>query len=567
MIVRSGEERGGTVRAGEQRSGLQRGAEPTVQSIAFTVPNAQLYPLTLPYLRRGQVYSNAARSYLRFRQGATTYGVDTTHNSIGANCVTWNASLSGATRVNVTLAAGAQTGAAWATAMASALTSAGVTGVTRDGAIIRIAGARDLVFGSGWASSTRRIWGRRRTRFGTGGGITAPSYNAVNGTVSAHLTRPGTAGRILLTGMLDTSGARTGSFRMALHDGPVYSLASKSLTGGVEGLATLTNDVYTLTHNEPIAYGATADKWVSWKTNAAAAVNVEARAFTASPAGGGDHTTAERILIDATSTNPAVAFGASFTNPAGANGQVFGAHFVVVEFPDSNGDYYGDASIGDVDEGEIIGFRGAYNMGTPSTLAAAVLATVTDTPRLPTLYEGAQLLYLESATGGNAADEDFGGGVFDMSDVTISSYPIDQPAPRLSDATVQRFNASTVAGYKRLTFDPPIDLTGVTRVGCYLCAGNIDRVTAPDTISVLFHAQANGTWATGWVDQTTWCDSSDVLGYGANMQYVANGDEMPIADVGATLPANFADDDDDQTFANIPVFRIGVYVPGFAIAA
>lgn len=558
-----------------RREQLRRRRRPQVSPpdttyVTFVVPDAILYPIDMRHLRRGLVYSNAARSYFRVEQGALVVGCDTSHGGLSANCTTENTTMAGATRAAVTLTAGAQTGATWAALIVTALEAAGITGIERDGAEITIANA-EVSFPGAYDETLRGMRGRRRTRFGTGGGVTAPAYTAVNATVSAHLNMPATAGRIVAVGFNDSAGARTGTVRIGVGNGPDYALASTAMTDIVDGLATRgTGDAWLYGLPTPQASASSADKWITYRTNTAAAFQVEIRNFTATPAGGGDLVTAERILIDVTVTNPATAIGPSYTNPAGANAQVFAGVFVIYELPNASGDYYGDASID-----TIVGFRLAHDVGTASVLPAATLATVYDSPRLniPANWSattGLVLEWIESARGAGALDEAFGSGVYDHSAVTISAYPMDQDAPLLS--AIEPMPSAVGAGYSRRTFDPPLDLTGVTRVGAFLNCGNLDGVTAPDTTTVLYDAQTTvgfpGSWSTGWVDQAEWSDEIDVEGNGANMQYVGDGSAMPVGDPSpASSPDPQGTDGADQTFANVPRMRMRVRRPGFRLAA
>ncbi len=532
-------------------------AEEEPAPIAFTAPAVDVFPLDLLHLRRGLVGSTASRQWFMFTWGGTDYACDTTHQGSGADCTAWNTSATGRTRINVSLSAGAKTGAEWATAIAAALVTAGVTTAVADGDIVRIPGGSDLAWPGNYDESLRGLQGRRRHRFATG----SPAYTAVNATVAVHVPFPATAGRVICTYILDSTDTRVGNMRLGLANGPTYSVANKAMTDGVDAVATAgSNDLYAIVHANPIAGTAAQDKWVVYKTNTAADWQVGIRNHGSSPVGNGDLVVGERIIIDTTSTNPAVAFGASYTVTASTSATVYAAVGYVYEQPNASGDYYGDASIS-----TWVGFRLAYDVGTPTTLPAATLATINDTPRFPVPWTGVRLTHSRSAAGDNASDEDFGIGLYDMSDVTLSSYPLDQPAPLIE--SIRPMGASVGAGYKTYEWPTPVDLTGVTRIGRFLCAGNVDGVTPPDTISVLADAI---TSTTAWVDQRDWDDSTDVGGYGTNMQYVgASGTtDMPFGDPSpAVSPDPYDTDVTDVNLDNVPRAAEFMVVTGFALAA
>ena len=527
-------------------------------AIAFTAPAVDVFPLDLFHLRRGLVGSTASRQWFRFRWGGTNYACDTTHQGSGADCVTWNTTCSGFTRIAVSLSAGAKTGTQWATEIAAALVAAGVTTAVSVGARVSIPGGSALAFGGSYDETLRGMQGRRRHRLQTG----TPLYTAVNARVAIHVPAPATAGRIIAAYILDTSGTRSGTIRLAIANGPAYSVANKAITGSVSAVATAgSNDLYAMIPTDPQAMAATADKWVIYKTNTAAAFNVGIRAHGTLFGGSevrGDLVSNERIIIDTTTTNPAVDDGASYTHTASSSVTTYAAVGFVYEQPNGSGDYYGDASIS-----TWVGFRLDYNIGTPTTIAAATLATINDTPRFPVPWTAVQHRYSRSAAGDNSASEDFGIGVYNMSATTISAFPLDSAAPLL--ATIRPMGASSGAGYKTYEWSPRIDITGVTRIGRFLCAGNVDGVTPPTTISVLADAI---TSTTGWVDQREWCDSIDVGGYATNMQYVgASGTtDMPFADPSpAVSPDPFDTDPTDTNLDNIPRAAEYFEVAGFAL--
>lgn len=527
-------------------------------AIAFTVPDVDVYPVDNFHLRRALIGSTASRQFFGFRWNGTNYAVDTTHQGSGANCVTWNTSMAGRTRVNVVLTDGARTGTEWAAAIAAALVSAGVTTATSTGARVDIPGGSALVFGGAYDEDLRGLQGRRRHRFATG----TPAYTAVNATVGVHVPAPAAAGRIIGVYILDSTDTRVGNMRLGVSNGPAYSIADKALTGGVDGLATLTGDIYFLPLADPQAFTAAADKWVLYRTNTAADIQVGIRAHGSTPVGNGDLVVGESIIIQTTIVNPATAIftAGAYTLVASTSATTYAAVGFVYEQPDGAGDYYGDASLA-----SWVGFRLDFDVGTATTIPAATLATINDTPRFPVPWTNVRITSSRSAAGNNAADEDFGRGAYDMSDVTISSFPLDQPAPLLR--AIEPMGASAGAGYKVKVWDPPIDLTGVTRVGMFLCAGNVAGTPAPDTISVLADAI---TSTTGWVDQRQWCDSIDVGGYATNMQYVgASGTtNMPFGDPSpAVSPDPYDTDATDTNFDNIPRAAEFYERAGFTVAA
>lgn len=542
----------------------------TSTAITITVPDSYDYAVAPMNLSRALVTNRLARAYGYFRQGATNYAFDITVSGIGANCTTWSTACSGRTRIAITLTAGTRTGTQNATEIETALGVAGITGVSRVGAVITIAGASGLGFGLPMSTdeSQRGMWGRQRTDFG-GAPSTARNFgSAVNATFNVHLAAPSTAGRIIGVYVLATSGARSGNLRLGIANGPAYALAPTAFSAGVEGTATRGGDIYLLALPEPMASASAANKWISGRTNTAAAILVETRIHAAvvegsSDPGRGDLTAAEQNVIDTTITNPATAIytAGAYTPTASLNFAVYMAVGFVYELP-TGGEYYGDGSLD-----TYIGDHNSDSAnGTPSTIGPTTLDGLADTPRFPVPWP-CNIVYLRQAAAAVGADEDFGFGFYDCTATLGTAYPM-SPAPTLlTNGGVGRISAITGAGYKTHTLATPIAISSaVTRVGMFSTGGKINGSIPADTITIRYTAPGTAVaWLAGWVDDgRTWDDFVvERGGLGVNAQYLTTPGDMPFGDPDPVYPATFDTNATDSTSSNHPRVAIRVTSTGF----
>jgi hypothetical protein len=544
-----------------------------IVTLAIVFPESGLHEITVFNLARGLVAARMSRAYFGFTQGATNYAFDFTHAGQGADC-TVNTNVATYTRANIALSAGAKTAIEVATAAEVALGIAGVAGVSRVDNIVYVVGATGLVTGAAMSTdeNVRGMYGRQRTDFGSAP-ATQPFFSAVNGTVSAHITSKNAAGRVLGVYILNSNGTRSGSMRMGFATGPAYSTTPAAFSDGQEGLVTRNGNVALLVFPEPISIAAAQDRWIIWKTNAAAAWGVETRLFAGTPVGNGDLTVNERVIIDATVTNPAVAIftAGAYTVTSSATGQAYAAVGYIFEEPDGEGNYYGDGSLR-----TFIGRHGVYNQGTPSTdIGPTVLDGLADTPRmvLPGPWANSRLVAFEQGANAVSATEDFGVSAYDCSDSDPAVYPYDVVPTRI--ARIGRLNASTGAGYKRVEMD--IQLSNVSVLGMFSTAGNIDGSIPATTITIVYcpRAGAGGTnaWLNCWVDaRASWDDRiPERGGLGVNGQYVQTAGALPFGDPDQDGPTGPPDpmvtDVTDFTGENQPIVRTEHYISGIALAA
>jgi len=301
-------------------------------SVSITFPASTVFEITAGNLARAFAGATMSRACCGIRQGATLYAIDFLHEGSGANCTTWNTTFAGYTRGQVSLSAGTRTGIEVATAAQTALELLGVSGITRSGATLTIANASSLILGGPRTTteSACGMWGRQKVDCGT-----ALVYSAVNATVSIHETTPSTAGRVVGVYISGSNGARSGSMRMGYATGPAYNVAPGAFSDGQEGLATRNGDVAVLLFAEPIAAPASSDRWIVYRTNAAAAWGVETRTHGSTPVGRGDLTLSERVLINTTITNPATAIfsAGAYTHVNSATGTAYAAVGLIYELP------------------------------------------------------------------------------------------------------------------------------------------------------------------------------------------------------------------------------------------
>ncbi len=535
----------------------------SLPSVTITFPSAIVYTVAPENSARAQLGSNYSRGYFSFTQSGNLIARDFLHEGSGANCTTWNTALAAATRAQISLTAGAKTGIEIATAVESSLTGAGVTGVVRTGAQIRINNASGLNIGAPNVSTEalKGMWGRQKVNCGD-----APTFSPVNGTPSAHITTPATAGRIIGLYISGSNGARTGSMRMGIADGPAYNVAPTAFSNGQEGLVTRNGEHAVLIFAEPLTMAAAVDKYITWRTNTAAAWGVETRPHASSPVARGDLTVSERVLINTTITNPATPIytAGAYTHTNSATGQAYAAVGFIYELP-TGGAYQGDAGID-----TWLGYHGAYNAGTPSTdIGPTTLDGLSDTPRFPVPWTDMRLTELRQGCNAIAATEDFGFGIYDCSASTPTVYPM-SPAPTLL-RSIGRANASTGAGYKNVVVSPAIDLTGVTRVGLGSCAGNIDGSIPATTVTIVYTPPGTGTvWNAGddGSDGRAWDDAlAERGGLGVDFQYIAQAaGNNPHGAPANAWPATLDTDATDATFNNHPRIALRLQRAGMVAA-
>lgn len=536
------------------------GGEVSAGTIELTFPSAVLFPIDDFHTRRGLLGSNASRSYFSFAQDGTTFGVDTSHEGSGADCTLWNASLSGATRVNVALSAGARTGTEWATAVETALGLAGVTGVSRVGDTLTIEDVSGLSIGPAmtYDTSIRGVWGMQRRSYGPGFDL---SLGDMGGTGSVHVTAPATAGRII--GVFMRAGG-SANVRLGIANGPAYSTTPAAFSAGVEGASTrgsVDTDLCLLTLSEPMAYTAAQDKWVSFRGVAGGNPQLRYRAHGSSPEGRGDIVSGEQLLFSTTTSNPATAIYTAGAYTHGDEAGPYGIYaFVgfVYEQPTA-GEYPG--------RGDIVtqvGSHATATAGTPTATIAADMDGEVFVMRYAIPWAG-QITSCTVSVAGRAADEDMGHAVYEFFD---TDAPASSTPELLRDAGAF---GMTGTGYQTHVYATPIDVTAGQIVGFTFNAGNVDGSTPTDTVSVNYDPNTAGqdAWLTSWVDDgRTWNDlcQDGGGGFGNVTEYrsqLALGSTMPMGDPNAAWPSTYLTDAfDDHSTENLLRFRFGLVRAG-----
>lgn len=519
---------------------------PPASTVSITFPSVVVFPLDDFHIRRGLVGSNASRAYFAFTQGATTYGTDTTHEGAGADCTAWNTSLSGATRIAVSLSSGAHTGAEWAAAVESALSGAGVTGVSRVGATVTIDGGSDLALAPAmtYDTSARGLWGMQRRSYGPGFDL---SEGAMGGTGSVHATAPATAGRVLAVVMRATG---ANAVRLGIADGPAYSTTPAAFSNGVEGSSSIGTDseLRVLRLAEPQAYASATDKWISFRGVAGGNPSLRYRAHASDPEGRGDLPSGEQLLFSTAESDPTVAIysGGAYTHGSEAGPySIYSFVGFVYETPTA-GEYAGRGDIV-----TAVGKHGA-SAAAPTATIAADMDAETFAMRHPIPWD-CRVTDIDVDVAASAVDEDLGLSLYAFGDVV---------APSVLGATL--LYASTgfgVAGTgtQRHTPATPIDVPAGTILGVEFNAGNLDGTTPTDTISVNYHPDGGGqqAWLTAWVDDgRAWndMDPNGGGGYGVETEYRTRssvGGGMPEGDPSPTWPDPFVvDASDDNSVRN-----------------
>jgi len=544
-----------------------------IPTLSIVFPESDLHAITVFNLARGLVAGRLSRAYFGFTWQGTNYCFDFTHAGQGADC-TVNTNVSGYTRANIALSAGARTAAEVATAVVTALGVAGITGVSRVDDTVAIVGATGLVTGAAMSTdeNIRGMYGRQRTDFGSAP-ATARLYSPVNGTAMSHTLSKNTAGRVLGVYILSSNGVRANAMRMGFANGPAYSTGGVALSNVQEGLVTRNGDVAAYIFPTPITIAAAQDRWIIWKSNANS-WGVETRLFASTPVGNGDLTVNEGVLVDVTQVNPAVNIGdgsGNYTRAGSGAGGAYAAVGYIFEEP-VNGNYYGDGSLR-----TFVGFHGAYNAGTPATdIGPTILDGLSDTPRLvlPGPWANSRLVAFEQGANAVSATEDFGVSAYDYSGVDNTVYPADPPPPRI--ARIGRLNASTGPGFKRVEMD--IQLTDVSVLGMFSTAGNIDGSIPATTITIVYTPRAGAGGTNQWLNneinsRTTWDDMTvERGGLGVNAQLVSiSAVGLPYGDPDQDGPTGPPDpmivDGDDFTGENHPRVRTEHYIAGMRQAA
>lgn len=518
-------------------------------AVSITFPSSVVYPIDDFHLRRALIGTSMSRAWVSVVQGSTRYAFDALSNGSGANCVTWNTSLAGASRTQVSLTAGARTGAQNATEFEAAMIAAGLTGVSRVGATVTIAPASGLLIGAAMTYDTalRGIWGAQRDRFGT---ATAANANGnMGGTGSVHVTGPASAGRII--GVYMRAGG-SANVRLGVATGPAYSTTPAAFSGGTEALATrgaVDTTLVAALFAEPQAMGAAASKWWSFRGAGGGDPTLRYRGHGATPEGNGDLVVGEQLLFSTTTSDPTTAI---YTAGAYTHGAEAGPYSIyafggfIYEIPVS-GEYVGDGGLY-----TGVGTHATATAGGPTATVAANMDAETFGMRHPIPWD-CNLVAVDVSVAASAADEDLGLAIYDFGDVVAPSVA---GADLLQDVGPYGVNGT---GYQRHTLATPVALTAGMILDVHFNAGNDDGATPTDTISVNYDPDTGAAeyWSTAWIDNgRAWNDMDPYGGggYGQLTEYrtqSALGGDMPEADPSAVWPDPFdVDASDDNSIRN-----------------
>jgi hypothetical protein len=290
----------------------------------------------------------------------------------------------------------------------------------------------------------RGMWGAQRTDFGA---ANLGSSVGVNATASYRFTTPAVTHRAI--GAYSLTGGGAADLRMGLADGPAYSTTPGAFSNGIEANAgqASSDGTRVAPFSAPAIKTSAQNVWVTWRGTATA--TIRSRAHGGSPVGNGDAVVGERIISNATPTNPATAIytAGAYTHVAPSNFAFYPAIGYLYEVPDGAGNYYSTSAI------RTYNGRHAPYSTTGSTTSPA------DSPGIDELNESfrfrapwacrvGESLYFDLAD--NASGED---GYLEFYDWTAaSSMSAVNPTgaiPRLLEAG--RCNASTGSGRKATT--------------------------------------------------------------------------------------------------------------------
>lgn len=465
-------------------------------AVVLTFPGSDLLPVDEFHLRRALVGGTLSRAWVSFMVGATRYVVSIRHNGSGANPIPWVAALTGATHVEVSLPASAQTGAQVATAVAVALTGAGVAS-TRVGAQLSLASAHTLLEAPMMTTdeSLRGMWGAQRLNYG--GNDFGAQQGATGGTGSVHLTNPG-AGRVLGVYIRGGSGMQP---RLAYGVGPAYSTDPGAITIRGQGRvsAPVNNaDLAFVLFTEPVTLGAGESVWVVFRENAG---TLTYRSHGQTPEGNADAVSGERLIWDTTaSTDPTVAIAASY-DPTANNTFTIYPHIGLIY--ERGPTYPGRGNIS-----TIIGCHRdtADSAADGGTVAQTLTSEMVDEAvgfrlALPN-WTDARLTQLAIALSAWSAAEDVGAALYQFGDIAIPSAA--------SNALLRSIGplGTTGTGWNVHTLASPVpvgvgDLGSNPIVGVFVNAGARNGAGTLGTLRILFDDEnPNGTesWPTLWGD-------------------------------------------------------------------
>ena len=542
------------------------GAPETVATLTF--PSSDAFPDDDFHRRRGLEGGTLARTAVRVDQGGTCYAASISHDSVRANPVTFDSSFAGCTHAFATLASGDQTCSAVATAIATALTTAGASDVAANGCDVTVDGATDADVAR--ARSTDRsdqgLWGMQRDLGFADGSTTNGAMGATGG---VHIPAPACDGRITTLCIRADGG---NDVRLGIGDGPAYSTdpAAVTIDGECVAAAVDNNERGCCTLTDPVAFTTSDDTWMFFRGVAGELLRF--RDNSAVPEGNGDLVDDEQLIWSALTGDPTTVFGA--TVDVGGGGGPFGIYAdvsFVYECADA-GTYPGDGALD-----EWVGYQG-------TSIAGADLTDPTDmvdetvTFRYPNLpWSGVDMTQIRQGVGARTAGDDLGIGLYLWAAADVGEFPSLDPALRLQSvaafgvSAASQFNTHTLAVSQSVGDEVLGDgLLGV--------AWNCGRAGGTQATTLQFVYDEDGFSGAAcdlahWTDDgRAWSDFCDEQGFGVDTEYqtrTSNGSTMPAGDPTDAWPDPFAVDSTptaDAAPLNAPRQAIRVVRPAISVS-
>lgn len=267
--------------------------------------------------RRGWVGGSLSRTWIAVARSGTTYAVHIRHNGSGANPIPWVAALTGATEVEVTLAAGNRSPTQVATAVASALVSAGLADVTSAADVLTIPNSL-VTYPDAVDTTDRARTGMYGFQRDTVGGSGLPGGNGNGGTNTTVLTHipamvneaqgdfPASRGGRLLGvyfwghgGHQPRLGAGSGPTRAEVISGDPIDILGE----GVAAVATASAGDFSYTvFDEPVAFNTDDELWAFIRSASSGGPRFRLHSVSALP---GDLDPAQEDTIEDTTTSSA----------------------------------------------------------------------------------------------------------------------------------------------------------------------------------------------------------------------------------------------------------------------
>lgn len=539
--------------------------ESAATSVAFTFVGSEVCPGDCFHLRRALVGGTLSRNWVSWVRGGTRYVVSFRHQGSGANPVTWETALAGATHAYCDLASGARTAAQVATAFAA--TAAALDGGTwvPVGAGVSSSGASSpLVAGDmdETTNATRGKWGMQRDLGWLDGSTSNGNMGATGG---VHVPSPGT-GRVLGLYIRADGG---GNIRLGLGRGPAYAADPGPIDVLAQGVATAVdnNQLGVVLFSEPIAIDAADSLWIIIRGEASQLLR-----FRDVANGGGDLIDSEFLIWSALTGNPATAYGATIDLGGGGGPFDLRAHVgLIYELPTS-GAYRNNAIR------TWWGYQGAATAGTFDATDPADMVDETVTFRAPiaTTLRTGSLVQIRQAVGARSAGDDLGVGLYDEDPGDIGQFPHLVAPPLLQ--SLGPFGVSAANQYNTHMLASPQSLSGIEALGIAYNCGRAGGAAAT-TLQFLYNEDAGGLPNTNhWLDDgRAWSDWVDEGSYGdpqsgttptQRTEYqtrTSNGSTMPAGDPTDAWPNPFQVDSSgtpDAAPLNVPRGAFLIVCPG-----